>query len=199
MKLLLITDSHGKRMQRELTDLIESLDVYSVIVPRPTSAIRGQYRAELWDIVQYDPSVIIMHMGHNDVVFHPDYNTSPLFITAAFHLQMELASEISTNFPAAKLIISSMLPRTDGGGVLEEEALSYNRVAKRFGQMLVKASYSGEAPYFVPAMNRGIWRSLSSAQANASLFDVGGLHLETIGKGVLAKGWVEMINQATSG
>jgi hypothetical protein len=194
MKLLLVADLHGKNMQWELVGLKESLDVYPVVVARRTSTICGQYREELQDIVHYNPDMILMHMGHNDVVYHPEHNTSLLFITAAFHQQMELAYEISMNFPEAKLVISSMLPRGAGNGVTEEEARRYNRIAKRFGQMLVKESYSGEPPYFVTSLNRNIWESLSQAEANRSLFDFGRSHLTQAGKGVLARGWLEVMN-----
>jgi hypothetical protein len=65
--------------------------------------------------------------------------------------------------------------------------ISYNRIAKRFGQMLVKESYSGEPPYFSTSRNKAIWASLSQAVANTSLFDLGGLHLNQTGKGILAQ------------
>jgi hypothetical protein len=194
MKLLLVTDSHGKKMETELVRMRSSLEVYSVIVARRTSTIRGQYREELQHIIHFNPDLILMHMGHNDVVYHSEHNTSPLFITAAFHQQMELAYEITMNFPEAKLVISSMLPKTAGSGVTEKEARPYNRIAKRFGQMLVKESYSGEPPYFSTSMNKTIWASISQAVANTSLFDLGGLHLNQTGKRILAQGWLEAMD-----
>jgi hypothetical protein len=186
MKLLLVSDSHGYEMQRILPTMMEGMDVFPVILGRGIAPIRGLYRELLQEVYYFDPELILMHMGHNDVTTHRVHNTNPLFVTAVFHMLREFAQEITANFPEARLIISSMLPRTAGSYFSDAEALSYNKIAKRYGQMLLQEARSDEetATRFVPSLNRNVWGRISKSEAKASLFDNGGLHLTNDGKEV---------------
>jgi hypothetical protein len=194
MRLLLITDSHGYEMEWELKAIRGSLDVFPMVLGRRTSRIRGKYRDELQEVINFDPQLVIMHMGHNDIVPHRIHNPRPLFVTAAFHQMMELAHEVSVNFPRAQMIISAMLPRGDGNGFTIEDARKYNRIARRFGQMLVKESYSDHPPIFMPVLNSNLWANVSQGVAERAMFDHGGLHLNTDGKSILANEWLDAID-----
>ena len=111
-------------------------------------------------------------------------------------MMMELAWEVTINFPQAKLVISSMLPRKAGNLFTASEALKYNNIAKKFGQMLTREARLDllTSPSFVPSLNRNIWGRISRAEAKESLFDFGGLHLTSEGKVVLAREWITAMN-----
>ena len=127
------------------------------------------------------------------MVYHHEHNQHPLFITAAFHIQLEVAQEVSVNFPKARVVLSIMLPRVQGDDYSYEDAVRYNKIARRYGQMLMKESYSGLEPHYVPSLNRPIWDTISQAEGKQSLFDGGGLHLNREGKAVLAREWLSVM------
>jgi len=193
MRILLITDSHGKKMSEKLAALRDDVEIYPIVLPRRTIIVRGLYRDELQWIHEFDPEYVLSHMGHNDIVFHPEHNQHPLFITAAFHLQLEMAQEVSVNLPGAQIILSSMLPRVQGYDYTSEDAVRYNKIARRFAQMLTKESYSGLEPHYTPTLNRPFWDTISSAEGKQSYFDDGGLHLRHEGKLRLAREWMSVV------
>jgi lysophospholipase L1-like esterase len=196
MKVLLIADSHGYDMEWLLTGLGENIEVYTVVLGRGTSAIRGLYRDRLEEIVYFDPSVVLIHCGHNDISRHILHNTNPLFITAAFHLVMELALEVQANFPTATLVISSLLPRKAGNFYTVTDSLKYNKIAKRFGQMVncEAGLHNATSPEFRPSLNRNLWGRISRAEAKEALLDFGGLHLNSKGKVVLVNEWFSVMD-----
>ena len=193
MRILLIADSHGKKMSEKLAALRDDIEVFPVVLPRCTIVVRGLYRDELQWITEFDPEFVLSHMGHNDIVYHHEHNQHPLFITAAFHIQLEVAQEVSVNFPGAQIVLSSMLPRVQGYDYSCEDAIRYNKIARRYGQMLVKESYSGLEPHYVPTLNRPFWDTISSAEGKQSFFNDGGLHLNHEGKLILAREWMNVI------
>jgi hypothetical protein len=195
MKLLLVADSHGYELEWLLTGLGSDIEVFTVVLGRGTSAVRGLYRERLEEIVNFDPDTVVMHVGHNDISRHSVHNNNPLFITAAFHLVMELGLEIKMNFPSAGLIVSSLLPRKAGNFYSASDALKYNKIAKRFGQMVTREAGidSVTSPEFVPSLNRSVWGRISKAEARENLLDFGGLHLNSKGKVVLVQEWLGVI------
>jgi hypothetical protein len=168
MRLLIVTDSHGYGMQSAM----EGIEVYPVVLGRTSAEIRGKYRQESAAIRHFDPSIILFHMGHNDVLRHPVCNTHPLFITSVYHMQLELVQECLTDYPAAKMVVSSMLPRVAGPRFTADEAKKYNRIAKRYGQMILRGSRLDYAPAYVSSLNRRMLGRISRAEAHANYFEL---------------------------
>ena len=69
----------------------------------------------------------------------------------------------------------------------------YNRIAKRYGQMILRGSRLDYAPAYVPSLNRRMLGRISRAEAHANYFDFGGLHLNGNGKEALAHEWIGVI------
>ena len=191
MKLLLISDSHGRQLDEYIKREVPSMTVRTVMVPGKISEIRGQYREELQELVLFNPEVIVLHMGHNDLVAHWSHNTQPLFITAVFHMLMELKDEVHFNFPEATIFVSSTLPRVpDDYSFDGDRALRYNRIARRFGQMVCSGSKRIPS-YYHNLQNRGLWGRITQLAPNLMRFDAGGLHLSAFGKIALVSGWAD--------
>jgi hypothetical protein len=190
MKLLLISDSHGRGLDVYIRNEVPSMVVKTVMVGGKMSAIRGSYREQLQEIVVFDPEVIVMHMGHNDLVAHWYHNTQPQFITAVFHTLMELKDEIHFNFPTATIFISSLLPIVSLWEFDEERTWRYNRIACRFGQMVFSRS-KNEGSYYLPLQNREMWGRITQLEASSNCYDDEGLHMNALGRRVIVFGWAD--------
>ena len=191
MKLLVVSDSHGRHIDEYIKREIPSMIVRTLMVPGKISEIRGQYREELMELVNFKPDIIVMHMGHNDLVAHRTHNTQPLFITAVFHLLMELKDEVHYNFPGASIFVSSILPRMPDDYAFDaDRTWRYNRMARRFGQMVCSGG-KRENSFYQSLPNRDLWGRITQLEAYSMRFDAGGLHLSPFGKIALVSGWAD--------
>jgi lysophospholipase L1-like esterase len=187
MRLVLVTDSHGRGLAVELV---------AQRIGRKLSAIRGLYRRRLRVLQRFQPDVVVMHLGHNDLVAHTSYNPRPLFITAVMHQIMEFVTEITVTLPHTRIIVSSVLPRVNSSEFDAEKTVKYNRIARRFGEMVRSAGNKPDAN-FIGTINRGFWGRIARCEVlpNNHLSD--GLHLSENGKALLIRGWVALL--ASSG
>jgi hypothetical protein len=190
MKLLLLTDSNGRHLDENIIAEIPSMNVMSVIEGGQIPSIRGVYRERLQEIVAFEPDVVVLHMGHNDLVVHHYHNTQPLFITAVYHMLMELKDEVRFNFPNASIFISSLLPRGSSDYFSEDQTWRYNRIARRFGQMVVAGSNRDDSGY-LPMKNRSLWGRITQLESYRIRFDSGGLHLNPFGRIAIVTGWAD--------
>jgi lysophospholipase L1-like esterase len=188
MRILVISDSHGKGMVNILRSQGVEARFMSIIKGRPLLGIRKRYRASLQRIRRFAPDKIVMHMGHNDLVRHHMYNPEPKFITCVVRMVIEFAVEILSTFPNSELYISSLQPRVAGIGLSEEGAKKYNRLAKRFGEHIV--TQSKKLRCFTPILVRGLWGKISLYEAKLGVFRRDGLHLNKIGRDIMAEKWV---------
>jgi hypothetical protein len=72
----------GRGLGEVLNNLSSSISTLTVLVPRNISLITLEYRSKLQDIFYFQPDVIIIHLGHNDLVRHPVHNLNPSVSTA---------------------------------------------------------------------------------------------------------------------
>ena len=186
MRILVISDSHGKGMVNILRSQGVEARFMSIIKGRPLLGIRKRYRASLQRIRRFSPDKIVM--GHNDMVRHHMYNPEPKFITCVVRMVIEFAVEILSSFPSSELYISSLLPRVAGSGLSAEGAKKYNRLAKRFGEHML--TQSKKLRCFTPILIRGLWGRISLYEAMSGAFRRDGLHLNKIGRDILAESWV---------
>jgi lysophospholipase L1-like esterase len=175
------------------------IKTYSVIYPRGTTAIGARYTSMLSSIRAFDPDVIYLHAGHNDLVFHPTHNENPINSEEIRSLNIDLAILIQHNHPRAKIIISSLYPRTftDSSILTEKEVGAFNRLAKRHGQRLRKEA-GKKAPTILVAMNMPLWKHISISQEQSSHYMPDGLHIKKDGKLALANAWYKMISTTTT-
>ena len=74
-----------------LEELDGDLNVRTIRVGQKLPSIRGLFRRKLAAVIDYNPAVVFMHLGHNDLVQHAFHNKQPLFSTAVLHQIKEFA------------------------------------------------------------------------------------------------------------
>ena len=160
---------------------------------RKIPAIRGLYREKLRSVRRFAPEVVYIHEGHNDLVPHTLHNTRPLFSTSVLHQIRELVQEVSETLPDVYIIVSSILPRVDEStsGISRVEA--YNRMAKRFGEMIRSAS-RGPGAFFLCTVNRTMWGRIARCEPLDGYHKDDGLHLNPSGRRRLVIGWIKLLN-----
>jgi lysophospholipase L1-like esterase len=176
---------------------MESIDsgirVMTVRKGRKIPSIRGLYRDKLRSIRRFRPDVVYIHVGHNDLVPHTLLNPRPLFITSILHQVRELVQEVSVTLPGVYIVVSSILPRVSGDGFSSAAVGRYNRLAKRFGEMVRSAS-RGPGAFFLSTVNRTMWGRIARYEPLTGYHKDDGLHLNAAGRRRLAFGWLKLLN-----
>jgi hypothetical protein len=75
MRLVLLTDSHGKGMVEMLKRYKPEWEIMIVRVGRKALAISYMYDIQLSTIGRFQPTSFLIHMGHNDLCYHSTYIT----------------------------------------------------------------------------------------------------------------------------
>jgi lysophospholipase L1-like esterase len=190
MRLLLVTDSHGRKMSTVLTVKRPDLIVYNIIVGRVNSTIQAKYDSRLRQVIRFRPDAVICHFGHNDLVHHPCHNAEPEHGKYFFPTVLQFVQRLEANHPMARIIYSSPFPRTVGPGLTAEQKLVYNREAVRFGAM---ARSSANQEGYECSLNGGLWLKVRKWLENPKYFLPDGLHLNELGQKVVADGWISVL------
>ena len=195
-RILLLGDSHTREMSAAFNKLSPSCLVYTITVPAGLNAIITKYRSILHHVINFNPSIVIIHAGHNDIVFHHYHNhhpSNPRVVTADI---LQFVAELSTNHPSIRPFISSIFPRTytERSYLPESEILPYNKKIKRHGQYL--QSITEDTPT-TALLNMCLWYRISSALEDPSPFDEDGLHLTKEGKLSVVQEWLSIILPTT--
>ena len=187
----------GRGLGQVLNNLSSSISTLTVLVPRNISLITLEYRSKLQDIFYFQPDVIIIHLGHNDLVRHPVHNLHPSVSTAVASSTITFADEIHQNFPNASIFISAIFPRifTDSSLLSSPEIISYNKMAKRHGQRI--RTFAKIAGYH-HLINNDMWRKISNSIEEYSFFLPDGLHLNPTGQLSVLLEWLEAIARSDS-
>jgi hypothetical protein len=149
---------------------------YSITVPHQIGSIITKYRQKLPNILQFNPSLAIVHMGHNDIVKHPYLNPFPTHpITVAAQI-ITFANELALNHPGIAIYNSSIYPRscTSHSLLNVTEVSSYNKKAKHFGQTLRALSQQAGYDCF---LNNILWRKISKSEEESTHYCQDGLHI----------------------
>jgi lysophospholipase L1-like esterase len=192
MRLLLLTDSHGRGMPEELLQHDDTLRIHHILIGGKLSEIRGEYRRCLSEILQFRPTTILIHCGHNDVNYDEGRNPYPKYHRVVVHQLREMVTECNVNHPRARVFVSSLLPRVYGYRYSMEDSLRYNRLAKRFGE-LVKNAARLQDPRFVYVLNGRVWADMSIGEPKPMYYKPDGLHLNPMGMYHLGSSWYEAI------
>ena len=187
MKLVIVADSHGRGMGSVIHGLDKDWIVLTVFVSGQTGAVRGRYLDRLSEIRQFEPDRIILHVGHNDLNFHPRHNQDPQFVKELFPFVLDFVSLLRSNHPTARVHYSSVFPRKVGPHMNDAERASYNKLASRYG-CLTQSTCKKEGHRFM--LNGVLWLSVRQARENTACFREDGLHLSAIGQEVVARDWM---------
>jgi lysophospholipase L1-like esterase len=140
--------------------------------------------------VDFNPEAIILHIGHNNLWYHPLHNIHPQNIKDFFPFVLSFLALLRGHHPSAKIIYSSIFPRSVGPHLDKSQRGSYNRLAARYGA-LTQSTCRREEIAFV--LNRVLWSSVRKGIEHRQYFLYDGLHLNTLGKKAVAEGWVASI------
>jgi hypothetical protein len=195
MRVLLVTDSHGRGLASKIERMDESLSVLNIRLGRKLPAVRGVYRRKMRSVQEFSPEAVFIHLGHNDLVPHAWHNPSPLFITAVVHQIREFVAEVASDLPDTLLFVSSILPRVVGDNFGVDKVGSYNRLARRFGEM-VRSFGNQPGSNFIGIVNRSLWGRIARSETLAGNHHTYGLHLNAEGKKLLVKGWIKALDAA---
>ena len=189
MKYLIVGDSHVWDLQKYLKTLDTNASSYIVSRGQQSAEIIITYRAELQHIINYDPEVCVLHMGHNDMATHTFLNPTPPHPLAVTAQLIGFASEVKINFPLSKFLLSSTLPRhhTHASNLSLPKVLVYNKSCKWLGQGLRHDA----APHKIQVgLNNIFWSKISKAIEAPEYYLLDGLHLNPAGKQALTRSWL---------
>jgi hypothetical protein len=169
-----------------------TISTFTVQLGQGVNAIANKYRDNLLEIYYYDPTIAIIHAGHNNMVFHHWHNQNPQHPRIVANDTLHLASEVLFNFPQCKTFISSVYPRTatDISLLSPEDVSSYNQKIKRHAQYL--CTITGNTP-IICLKNMCLWNQVSRAIENPDHYDIDGLHLTKAGKKAVIQEWMPLI------
>ena len=189
MRVLILSDSHGRKMGSYLRHLDRHIDVHILSLGQKLPSVRGYYRSELRRIQRRIPDVVLIHLGHNDLMIHNKHNPDPLFITVVFHQILEFVAEIEHDLPRCKILVSTLLPRVPGDILGIFGTGQYNRMAYRFYKML-RSQENQEGANLTFISNRARWGRINNSEPLRGYHLADGLHLNDAGHKVLATGWM---------
>ena len=135
MKLLYISSSHGRGMEATLKNVDPTLNVMSIwrsggkIVDLQTD-LQMQHR----QVRRFRPEAVVIHLGHNNVCYHPTKNIRPTHSVAAIDQIETLIDNVKFLIPEAREYVSELFPRAPGYGMSEEAAVCYNKLVWRIGR-----------------------------------------------------------------
>jgi lysophospholipase L1-like esterase len=189
MRYLIIGDSHVWDLHKYMLQLDSTANSMIICRGRSSHAVSSMYREQLFDAYLFDPQYVIIHLGHNDMAEHKFLNPMPRHPLAITDQLINFAREVDINFPSAKLLLSSTLPRhyTDSANLTLAKTLTYNSSCKRLGQGLRHDA----VPFNLQVgLNMPFWAKISKALENSSLYASDGLHLNPDGKLQLIISWL---------
>jgi lysophospholipase L1-like esterase len=123
MRLLIVSDSHGRELSKVFAKDYPDCIVKIMLVGSTTDQVRDNYVRRQREAISFMPDNIILHVGHNDVVYHPYHNTSPRHIKDYFPDVMSFLRLLRERHAGSKLYYSTMLPRGVGRMLSEEQKI----------------------------------------------------------------------------
>jgi lysophospholipase L1-like esterase len=192
MRIVLITDSHGQGMGEEMAKVDDTLEVLTVSVGARSSLVWRKVEEDSARIWNFWPEVIVVHLGHNDVVWHPVHNTEPLHPQEVFSLMLEKLQRLKEEYPECRIIMSNLFPRTVGPHFPDARKRMYNAMVYQFGNTM-REHLPGRGIDFV--LNGVLWFKPSEAREHAVYLRADGLHLSLLGRSAVASSWVRAIQR----
>jgi lysophospholipase L1-like esterase len=187
MRILLVTDSHGRDMGTTIREVHSGWKIFTVRVGGVNTAVRASYLRRHRELRRFNPDRIILHVGHNDLQYHPYHNQSPEHGKYFFPSVLSFLALLMGNHPRATVFFSCPFPRTIGPGFTNDQRMVYNRTATRLGAMARSAANRSD---FQCLLNGGLWKSVRKCQERPGILLPDGLHLSEAGRKVVVDGWI---------
>jgi hypothetical protein len=182
MRLLVLSDSHGKGMDQIIEKLDPTWEVVLVRV-RKSSAILYVYDIRMEEVKKFKLDRCLFHMGHNDISYHLVLNRAPQKIEEFMSLMLSFMKKVQEDLPDCLLVYSSLFPHTVGPRMSYEEHLAYNTKAVAFGEMVKEVMPPLGFGY---VLKQSLWFSVPEGREHPVFFARDGLHLNALGKDFVA-------------
>ena len=193
MRVLLLTDSHGRGMAEGMRAIDSTLEIRSVMCGSQSHVVWDRYQQRLEEVKMFRPEGAIVHLGHNDLTYHPVHNVHPRYSFEVLPEIIGYLSRMERDFPTCKIIYSTVFPRSEGPYLDAETIKSYNiYTVYNYGKM-VQDKFSVMGRRYT--LNTGLWFSPREGRHHPVFFASGGLHLSLIGRDVVAEGWVKALKK----
>jgi hypothetical protein len=133
MRLLIVSDSHGRGLEAIIQRDYKDWNVMTVWVGAQLEYVRSKYYDQMQEVYEFNPTYVILHVGHNDIMYHPHHNDSPQHIKYYFPEVIEFLQLLQGYHPLTKVFYSTIFPRCEGYDMTAVEKRNYNVLAGRFG------------------------------------------------------------------
>jgi lysophospholipase L1-like esterase len=144
-------------------------------------------------IQAYYPVITIIHVGHNDLAYHPKKNPFPSLSIPTAAATIDLANSVQIRLPNTSIFLSAPFPRSpkEKSRMSPAAVQQYNYVAKRHGQRIrTQASRIGLSHI----LNNRTWKNITQAVADEDLYLPDGLHLNPDGQVAVVDEWITSIS-----
>ena len=184
MRVLYFAESHGRFLDDHLLSQDPSLVVLGMwISGAKMHGIEWLIGRRLPEIIDFSPDVVFLHLGHNDLSYHVKHNPQPMKCPDAAVELHAIVIALKEFLPQACIIVSCPFPRVSSGDYTQEQALSYNRVAKRFCDRIGERKLNS-------CFCKDLWFRIKTTEGNPVYFKEDGLHLLPIGKRAVVRTWL---------
>ena len=143
MRILLLSDSHGSRMQDVLYSLRSGLDVFNICMPGGTiSTVQRRVFESMAQIKLFNPDCVLFHVGHNDCAYHPTKCPTPCNGQELCDRMELFVKYVHTHVPFCRKYISCLLPRVPHGFFHADLTRSYNHLSSHASQRFRAMGYN---------------------------------------------------------
>jgi lysophospholipase L1-like esterase len=196
-RILIVGDSHCKELDLMITAKYPNIQSLALVRGGNIQAVLRHFIHNAQIALAFDPTTTIIHVGHNNLAYHPTKNPHPFLSRRTATDTINLATQIQNFLPHSVITLSAVLPRSpkERSSMNETATKQYNKVAKKHGQRIrTEARRAG----YHHLINSCMWRCISQAIEEESLYRSDGLHLNTTGKSILTQSWINNIAQGTT-
>jgi hypothetical protein len=191
-RLLMIGDSHIRRIEEPFRAMYPSANLKIISAGSKTHIIIDHYRDHIEELIEYDPTHIILHEGHNNMAHDPSRNPLPEISRDVCRRTLWFAALIHSSHPNAKLYISATLPRAikKASTLNPTRTLAFNKGMKRHRQRIRTVASRNNHRHLI---NDFIWECISQAQEKTELYLEDGLHLNDEGLKLQSYTWLSIL------
>jgi hypothetical protein len=189
MKVVYISSSHGRGMDSAFHSVDSTVKVMGIWRPGAKIGTLTQLvQSRIHHVLQFQPTHIIIHSGHNDVNLHPTKNPHPRKAQEVLEDIAALATALSIMVPSAMVCYSAMFPRVTSRNFTTQQATSYNERAHRMQRMAKKMGMNVISV-------RSLWISPRKYKGDPKWLEKwDGLHLTREGKIMVATVWLRYLH-----
>jgi lysophospholipase L1-like esterase len=190
MKILVVADSHGYGLAAGLRSEDASVEVKVVSVGSVMKDVWSEYLTQKDTLQEFGPDHVFMHVGHNDLQWHPRHNRAPKHPSLVLSLIMGYELRLREDFPGRRVWISNPFPRAVSPHMTFLEKTSYNKTIFELGRVM-RAEFPDRGIDF--RLNTGLWFRPSEGREHPIYLQPDGIHLSKMGCAKVAAGWLKPI------